>query len=86
MTGVDKLLGQEDQLKDLKDHINLLKHECLDMEKIKKENGEQLDRFTNSDVYGPKIKSSIQELKLWKDKYERLMQKFETDDDVDSKK
>lgn len=63
-----------------------MKHEYYDLQKIKKENGDQLDRFTNSDVYGPKIKSAIVELKLWKEKYERLMSKFDTEEDLEHKK
>jgi hypothetical protein len=77
LTGVDKLLSFDDHFRTIKEEINLLKHEYLDLQKAKKENGDQLDRFTNNDVYGPRIKNAIVELKLWKEKYERLIQKHE---------
>lgn len=70
---MDKLISKEEQLRENKEAINRLKHECLDMQKIKKEKGDQLDRFSNNDVYGPKIKGYIIELKMWKDKYDRLL-------------
>lgn len=86
LTGVDKLMSSEDKLRDLKEEISLLKHEYLDMQKAKKENGEQLDWFTNNDVFGPWIKSAIHDLKFWRDKYDWLLQKFETEEENESKR
>ena len=82
---MDKLINKEEQLRENKEAINRLKHECLDMQKIKKEKGDQLDRFTNNDVYGPKIKGYIIELKMWKDKYDRLLARHDQEIEIESK-
>lgn len=73
MSGVDKLISKEQQVRENKEEINKLRLELLGMQKIRKEKGDMLDWYTNNDVYGPKIKGYIVELKMWKDKYDWML-------------
>lgn len=52
---------------------------------MKKENGDTLERLTNGDEYHNKIKSLIFEIKIWRDKQDRLDNKISTNEDVAEK-
>lgn len=56
-----------------------------DLEKVQKENGETLERLTEGDVYANKMKGIITEIKIWKDKQDRLDRKYATSDEVEIK-
>ena len=85
MSGVEKVLQLEDQVKENKARVGELKRVYKDLEKVKKENGETLERLTSGDVYANKMKSIIVELKIWKDKQDRLERKYQASDEVEEK-
>jgi len=68
MTGVEKVLELEDKVRENSARIQELKRLNKDLEKVKKENGETLERLTSGDAYANKMKSIFVELKIWKDK------------------
>lgn len=85
LSGVDKLIALEDSVRENKEKIGELKKITKDLEKVKKENGDTLERLTNGDAYHNKIKSQIFEIKIWKDKQDRLDQKMATNEEVAEK-
>lgn len=68
LSGVDKLIDLEERVRENKERIGELKKITKDLEKVKKENGDTLERLTNGDEFQNKIKSLIFEIKIWKDK------------------
>jgi len=85
MSGVEKVLELEDKVKENKVRISELKKINKDLEKVKKENGETLERLTSGDVYASKMKSIIVEMKIWKDKQDRLDRKYAASDELQEK-
>lgn len=65
--------------------ISELKKINKDLEKVKKENGETLERLTSGDAYSNKMKGIMVELKIWKDKQDRLDRKYAASDEVEEK-
>ncbi len=85
MSGVEKVLELEEKQRDNTQRISELKKVLKDLEKVKKENGETLERLTSGDVYANKMKSIITEIKIWKDKQDRLDRRLATSDEVEGK-
>ena len=85
MSGVEKVLQLEEEVGENNDRISELRKIYKDLEKVKKENGETLERLTSGDVYANKMKQFIVELKIWKDKQDRLERKYAASDEVEEK-
>ena len=68
MSGVEKVLSLEEEVRENKERIGELKKIYKDLEKVKKENGETLERLTSGDIYAKKMKQYIVDLKIWRDK------------------
>lgn len=85
LSGVEKVLELEELVTEDKARILELRKVLKDLEKVKKENGETLERLTEGDVYANKMKGIITEIKIWKDKQDRLDRKYAASDEIEIK-
>jgi DNA repair exonuclease SbcCD ATPase subunit len=79
---VDKMLDTEQSLKDNKQICNDLRKQIKELEKMSKDKGKALERLTEGDDYNYKIRSLIDEIRMWKEKIRHRQEVYVKSDET----
>lgn len=82
LSGVSKILDLEQQLKESVERRNELQRTQIELKKVSKGNGETLERLESGDAFSNQTKALITEIRIWKDKQDRLEQRHMTQAEV----
>lgn len=85
MSGVDKLIEKEQMLRDTKSECTQLQYQIKTLRKEQSEREKALVWISEGDQYTHKIKSLVQEVRIWKGKIERSLKRHATAEEVQEK-
>lgn len=80
LSGVDKLMTLEQKLKDSTSEKVELERKVKDLEKQHKSQGKALEKLANEEEYQAKMKSLVDELRVWREKVRKLEQQQEKEE------
>jgi len=82
LSGADNVQLLEQRLKKAQNQKKMLDKIIKDLEQENVEQGKTLDKVTNGQEYQSKIKSLMEDLRMWKDKNQKLEAAFEKDNET----